>query len=870
MNRHLFCAIFCAVAALCSLPAAHAEVLVYEGFHQGDWTGITATGSQRIDGIKITGEYTKGFNPQSKWSMADNTTQISVSGTDYGLALPAIMTEKGFTTCGGAAQCNPGSNSSELRGGRHDFASNTLKVSSGTLYVRALLRLTASAAAKLSAVETPAGNKNGSYFGFGLIGLTSSSKYAPTTTSNKSSCSFLMWKNSSEEYVLSLCLIDASGTLTHYPLVTGFNLGSTYICYAEIQVGAGTDSKEIVRAGAMDTFNFTGAASWAMLGGSSESVEVQLITDSAYPKSMAFAGPYGTNNGSFRADELVVGTEKKDILPVGGVFAVSASGTPSVGQDSFSTDYLLVADAGVTADAGFVWSTDETFATATTNSLGTGLAAGKRTASLTNLEPATTYWWKIYADNGSAVAESAVYSFTTTGAPVLDDAAAAVKGESAEFSVALAEAAMQNTLDTSVSIFYGTDGETWTELPLGSSATATNFSETVESLGYGVAYKWFARATATMAGGRVLSAESATKTFTTLYPGDMYVDAAAENATPPYSSPATAAPNIATALAVATDGATIHVAPGLYRISSPMTLSKAIRILGDDPDPSRVVVSNTVEANWQSGTQRIFTINHPEAVVANLTMQKGSAWGDYTAGGNFQINSAGGMVSNCLVEAGAQVSGHAGGGGGHLEAGIVTPTTFRRNTVVNSTQWGQNKAGVLHLKGSSRAENCLIVDNPQSAAAGLVKLEGTSLMRNCTIVNSTLSATNEWCTGWFSVEIGSSASVANTVVAGVTNKFGEVCAPKGTRANFRNGALDRSIEGTSFPADTVVGTAAEFFKDYANGDYTPKAGGPLVGKGANYEGMASFDLAGNPRKVGSKVDIGCYEGDGLGMIILVR
>jgi hypothetical protein len=298
-----------------------------------------------------------------------------------------------------------------------------------------------------------------------------------------------MWKNSSEEYVLSLCLIDASGTLTHYPLVTGFNLGSTYICYAEIQVGAGADSKEVVRAGAMDTSNFTGAASWAMLGGSSESVEVQLITDSAYPKSMAFTGPYGTNGGSFRADELVVGTEMGDILPVGGVFAVSASGTPSVGQDSFSTDYLLVADAGVTADAGFVWSTDETFATATTNSLGTGLAAGTRTASLTNLEPATTYWWKIYADNGSAVAESVVYSFTTTGAPVLGDAAAAVNGESAEFSVALEEAALGGTTPTSVSLFYCTDGETWTEQPLGYSSTATSWTQMVTDLGYGVTYQ---------------------------------------------------------------------------------------------------------------------------------------------------------------------------------------------------------------------------------------------------------------------------------------------------------------------------------------------------------------------------------------------
>jgi hypothetical protein len=68
----------------------------------------------------------------------------------------------------------------------------------------------------------------------------------------------------------------------------------------------------------------------------------------------------------------------------------------------------------------------------------------------------------------------------------------------------------------------------------------------------------------------------------------------------------------------------------------------------------------------------------------------------------------------------------------------------------------------------------------------------------------------------------------------------------------------------------VVGTAESFFKDYANGDYTPKAGGPLVGKGSNYEGLASVDLAGNKRLVGRNVDIGCYEGVASGISIRLR
>ena len=98
---------------------------------------------------------------------------------------------------------------------------------------------------------------------------------------------------------------------------------------------------------------------------------------------------------------------------------------------------------------------------------------------------------------------------------------------------------------------------------------------------------------------------------------------------------------------------------------------------------------------------------------------------------------------------------------------------------------------------------------------------------------------------------------------------GAACPPTGSGvANFLNGAFDG--DATGLPEGTVTGTAAEFFKDYANGDYTPKTGGPLVGKGANYEGMASVDLAGNPRKVGSKIDIGCYEASSAAFIIIVR
>ena len=210
-------------------------------------------------------------------------------------------------------------------------------------------------------------------------------------------------------------------------------------------------------------------------------------------------------------------------------------------------------------------------------------------------------------------------------------------------------------------------------------------------------------------------------------------------------------------------------------------------------------------------------------------------------------------------------------GGAWLDAGVVTHTVFRKNKTNSASVWWNGVTeGVLHLGGNARAENCLFDDNSQYVAVTLVSVEGTAVLRNCSIVNTGLSSTNEGCSVWSALKIASGATVQNVVIAGVTNTIdGAACPPTGSGvANFLNGAFDG--DATGLPEGTVTGTAAEFFKDYANGDYTPKTGGPLVNKGANYEGMASIDLAGKARLVGRKVDIGCYEASSAAFIIIVR
>ena len=64
---------------------------------------------------------------------------------------------------------------------------------------------------------------------------------------------------------------------------------------------------------------------------------------------------------------------------------------------------------------------------------------------------------------------------------------------------------------------------------------------------------------------------------------------------------------------------------------------------------------------------------------------------------------------------------------------------------------------------------------------------------------------------------------------------------------------------TTCHVSTTSNDETEFFKDYANGDYTPKVDGLITDAGAVYEGMSALDLAGLPRKKGRGVDIGCFE-----------
>lgn len=557
-------------------------------------------------------------------------------------------------------------------------------------------------------------------------------------------------------------------------------------------------------------------------------------------------------------------------------FEVAPSGSPTIGVYSFSTDWSLTVEEGATAAAGIVWSTDETFATASTNSLGTSLSADTYTASLSGLEPDTTYWWKIYAVRGNEIKETIVYSFKTLGAPVFGNATTTMNGEAATFTVSLVEAALANTLSTSVSVFYGTDGENWTELPLGSASSSETFSGTASSLGYGVTYQWFARATATMPSSRVLSADTTASSFTTLWDGDLYVSKGNASAEAPYATWATAAPDIATAISLVTDGATIHVAPGRYNISTPLSLTKAVELVGDDADPSRVVVSNTSGVSYYNQNHRCILVNHSDARVSGFTLENGNDYGD---GGNVQIGANGGMVTNCVLVNGFTREGASSAGANVAikGPGLVTHCRIYGGSQSNC-QDGDRVSSVYLEHENARIENCLVKGfkgstvstQPTAGCAGILVNKGAAV--NCTVMNCTSPYTE--ADGFAGILLWANGRATNCVSVCNVDSNNTVRAFAPSQVSRTSNCAFDAIAGEAVVPEgmpnAVVGTVEQFFEDYANGNYVPKMSGPLYNGGADYEGMASVDLAGNTRVSGGRVDIGCFESRRIGFSIIFR
>ena len=350
---------------------------------------------------------------------------------------------------------------------------------------------------------------------------------------------------------------------------------------------------------------------------------------------------------------------------------------------------------------------------------------------------------------------------------------------------------------------------------------------------------------------------------------DVWVAAGNENAAAPYGSPATAAPDIATAVEVSADGTTIHVLDGTYPIARPVSLAFGIRLVGESGNPDAVIVTNTVTAMSGAENRGVLQIDHADAFAANLTLAGGQVYHNSAHAGGVTIGSAGGIVSNCVVSGSRANSTYGHYAGALVKAGLLTHCRLE-NGQTGGTEYAAYAIGAA-VTGSGRIENCLFQDNTDAGQqSSVVLVDGNGSLVNCTVVDCAVKDKSEGNGDACGVRaLASAARVRNVLVANVTERFsGEKRAFGGVSTNATVFAACASDLAAPVNEACFAGPLARLFRNHAGGDLRP--GDPCIDRGILPDAVPAVDLAGNPRLVGSAVDIGCYEAPPRALLFILR
>ena len=341
------------------------------------------------------------------------------------------------------------------------------------------------------------------------------------------------------------------------------------------------------------------------------------------------------------------------------------------------------------------------------------------------------------------------------------------------------------------------------------------------------------------------------------YPATVYVNASSATPAAPYDTPATAATTLQAALGATIGGATVLVADGAYPLTASVLIDKGVRVVGNDGDPSRVVFRRSGNANF-----RLFTLNHPDAVLSGLTLEGGRLNSSGECGANLMVSSLGGTATNCVIRGGYADGYNGGGGGVHIvggaTAGLVTHCVISNNSAsVTASDCNESRSGGagLNIAGGT-VRNCLVAYNYQNPANTLGKLFGGAAivrggtLESCTVANNSARI----CAGVYATagSVLNCAIANNTPTASATEQY---AVWAGDASLFSH-----CVSPVSINASCIV-EAAPLTAPGA-GDFTLAAGSHAIDAADAAAWMSSAkDLAGNARIQGEGPDIGAYEAD---------
>ena len=324
-----------------------------------------------------------------------------------------------------------------------------------------------------------------------------------------------------------------------------------------------------------------------------------------------------------------------------------------------------------------------------------------------------------------------------------------------------------------------------------------------------------------------------------------------------------------------TAGDVIELAKGVHRPADITTVDKAVVVRGAGR-PEETVIDG-------QDAKRYLEVTAAGATVCNLTLYRTGSTGGKPMAIKLAADS---VVSNVVMhgnnaDKGPELAGQAS------TVVQMTDGLLTHCVITNNRAW--NNAGV-EIGGSARMENCLLADNWNMAntmygsgfESGIVVIRGEGQpMRNCTVVGN-----RAYKTAAVRLHSGFSQSyqpvVANNVIWGnLEADWGSVEQPTGVVSNWDAVSLlsltaeqmtANMIANCTWPTNRLTG-AKNLEADpllSAKQPYHITTVSPCRNAGDDAQMAGSHDLDGEPRKKGRHVDIGCYEVDGPGMVLLVK
>ena len=280
--------------------------------------------------------------------------------------------------------------------------------------------------------------------------------------------------------------------------------------------------------------------------------------------------------------------------------------------------------------------------------------------------------------------------------------------------------------------------------------------------------------------------------------------------TPPYDTAETALTDLQTAIDNVCDNGEIILDDGDFAFGATVVVTKPVTIHSAN---GRGAVSVSGE-----GKYRPFTLNHRDAVLDGLAVCNG-------LGGGVQIDAAGGVVDNCLIE------NCSTSGSGSAVVLASKDAHVRRTIIRNCTATGYGAAYFTAKDAGATLESCLVINNKASYGGGIyVESGATAVILNSTVVGNTA-----------------------TSAGGDLYLYGNVCAV----TNSIISAVHRHATHKTYTTCKCRDSAQ--FVDMLGGDYTPVLNDLAVDGGVGYEGMVPTDVYGRPRVSGAAVDIGAAE-----------